>query len=326
MKDRSGALDAVTVVVPTRNRSQTLRQSLHSVLGQQDVELSVVVVDDASTDDTREIVHNLSGVRLIRHDRPTEQRIARNHGASSATTPWLAFCDDDDLWAPTKLRRQLDAATASGGDWCTASALHVDEDLVPIGGERLSDPQDLFRHLLHRNVVPGGGSGVLVRRALFDQVGGFDDSARFVEDWDLWIRLFQHGRVACVDELLVAYRQWSRSFSHNAFDNQYAAFRALTNRFSGDESIEDQKPQRSSAFEVRQRLRSEGRVSVAKDLPRLIHRDPADTIPMLLMLGLPNPLLTELRLRRLGMDEVERADAWLAPYRLAVNDPSVSFQ
>ncbi|MGP0111078.1 MAG: glycosyltransferase family 2 protein [Acidimicrobiales bacterium] len=311
--------------MPTRNRSRTLRQTLHSVLGQQDVELAVVVVDDASTDETPEMVHNLSGIRLIRHDRPTEQRIARNHGASTASTPWVAFCDDDDLWAPTKLRRQLDTAAASGATWCTASALHVDEELAPIGGERLSDPQDLTRHLLHRNIVPGGGSGVLVQRALFDQVGGFDDSARFVEDWDLWNRLFQHGRVACVDELLVAYRQWSRSFSHDAFEAQYAAFRALTNRFGGDESIEHEKPQRSSAFEVRQRLRSEGRISVGKDLPRLIHRNPADTIPMLLMLGLPNPLLTEVRLRRLGKDEVKKADTWLAPYRLSVNDPSVSF-
>ncbi len=148
-------LNSVTVVVPTRNRAGMLRSTLHSILSQKDVSLSLVVVDDASNDETSEVVQGIHGARLIRHENPTEQPVARNHGAGIATTPWVAFCDDDDLWAPMKLRKQLDALVASGADWCTVSALHVTENLIPIGGKRLSDADKLAEKSLLKTLYPG---------------------------------------------------------------------------------------------------------------------------------------------------------------------------
>jgi GT2 family glycosyltransferase len=314
--NRPDEMDQVTVVVPTRNRSALLRQTLASITAQEGVETTIVVVDDASTDDTALVVAGLPGIRLIRHEVPTEQRIARNHGAEVATTPWLAFCDDDDLWAPTKLSTQLDALRRTGADWCTSSALHVDGGLTPIGGERLRDPADIDRLIAGRNVVPGGGSGVVVRRSLFETLGGFDDEARFAEDWDLWIRLSRAGSVTCIDELLVAYRRWPQTYSHQAFDDQYASFRAVTDRAAAaDGSAPAIRPRRSSQFEARQRLGTESRWAVARDLPRLVRQAPADAVPILLMLGLPDSMLTSLRLRRLGRADVARAEQWLAPYR-----------
>jgi hypothetical protein len=315
VRDPTEESDQVTVVVPTRNRSAILRQTLQSIAAQHDVTFTVVVVDDASTDDTPGVVAGMPDVRLIRHDHPTEQRIARNDGAAAATTPWLAFCDDDDLWAPTKLATQLAALARSGADWCTSSALHVDQGLIPIGGERLGDPAQIDRLIAGRNIVPGGGSGVVVRRSLFEAVGGFDDDARFAEDWDLWIRLARAGTATCVDGLLVAYRRWPQTYSHQAFDDQYASFQAVTDRAAANGSSPPVRPQRSSAFEARQRLATESRWAVARDLPRLVRQTPGDTIPILLMLGLPDSVLTELRLRRLGMADVARAEQWLAPYR-----------
>ncbi len=314
--NRADGSDAVTVVVPTRNRCELLRQTLHSIAAQEEVETTIVVVDDASTDDTALMVAGIPGVQLIRHEVPTEQRIARNHGAEVATTPWLAFCDDDDLWAPTKLSTQLAGLRRAGADWCTSSALHVDGDLTPVGGERLRDPADIDRLIAGRNVVPGGGSGVVVRRSLFEAVGGFDDDARFAEDWDLWIRLSRAGTATCVDELLVAYRRWPQTYSHQAFDDQHASFRAVTDRAAAaGGSAPAVRPRRSSQFEARQRLGTESRWSVARDLPRLVRQTPADAVPILLMLGLPDSTLTSLRLRRLGRADVARAEQWLAPYR-----------
>jgi glycosyltransferase involved in cell wall biosynthesis len=294
-------------------------QTLHSVQNQEGVSVTTVVVDDASDDDTYARLHALDDIEVIRHAVPTEQRIARNHGAERASTDWIAFCDDDDLWAPSKLSQQLRAAEAAGADWCTSSAIHVDGMLTPIGGERLRDPKEIVKHIPYRNVVPGGGSGVLVRRSLFEDVKGFRNDARFAEDWDLWLRLSRTGVAACVDELLVAYRQWAQSFSHHDFQAQFDAFSKLT--LGADEASEARaKPQGSSAFEVRQRLRSEGKVSVAKDLPRLMLGSPRDLPPMLLMLALPETTLTWMRLRRLGRREVERACTWLKPYRLTMTD------
>jgi glycosyltransferase involved in cell wall biosynthesis len=314
----TGDPELVTVVIPTRNRATILRHTIQSILRQEDVRISIVVVDDASSDGTSDVVRSLPEVQLIRHESVTEQRIARNHGASVATSDWIAFCDDDDLWAPNKLRRQLDEMSKTGAEWCTASAIHVDQNLRPIGGERLKDARRVTRSLREQNVVPGGGSGVLMRRSLFESVGGFSESARFVEDWDLWIRLSERSPVACVDELLVAYRMWPISFSHHAFDMQHAAFCALVESVNVERSDVLARPKTAGIFEVRQRLASERRRSVAKELPRLLKSYPGEALPILLMLGLPNSLITALRLRRVGRADIRAADRWLDVYRTAV--------
>ena len=146
----------VTVVIPTHDRKAMLQQALQSISRQRDVSLSVIVVDDASIDGTSKLVEGSEGVHLIRHEIPMEQALARNHGVLEASTPWIAFCDDDDLWEPTKLRRQLDAAKAGGSDWCTVNAVYVDHDLVPVGGSRLADPHLVTRQILERNIIPVG--------------------------------------------------------------------------------------------------------------------------------------------------------------------------
>ena len=106
----------VSVVVPTRNRSALLALTLHSVFRQQDVDLEVIVVDDASADDTAAVLRTIADprLRLIRHETSQGVSAARNRGAAQARGEWIAFLDDDDLWAPAKLALQLRAARASG--------------------------------------------------------------------------------------------------------------------------------------------------------------------------------------------------------------------
>jgi glycosyltransferase involved in cell wall biosynthesis len=99
----------VSVVVPTRNRSALLELTLRSVLCQRDVDLELIVVDEGSTDDTPTMLAAVadSRLRVIRNDTPRGVSAARNRGAASARADWVAFLDDDDLWAPDKLTRQL---------------------------------------------------------------------------------------------------------------------------------------------------------------------------------------------------------------------------
>ena len=96
----------VSVVIPTRNRTALLAMTLRSVLRQRDVTLEVIVVDEAaSTDDTGARLAAIRDPRLrvIHHDAPRGLPAARNHGAEEARGEWLAFIDDDDLWAPDKI-------------------------------------------------------------------------------------------------------------------------------------------------------------------------------------------------------------------------------
>jgi glycosyltransferase involved in cell wall biosynthesis len=107
----------VSVVIPTRNRWPMLStHALPSALAQEDVDLEIVVVDDASGDGTAARVAELGDprVRVVRNETNRRLPASRNVGAEEARGTWLAFLDDDDLWSPRKLRAQLDVAQASG--------------------------------------------------------------------------------------------------------------------------------------------------------------------------------------------------------------------
>jgi len=202
-------LPTVTAVIPTRNRLMLLQRCLSGVRAQVGVSVAVVVVDEASADGTAEWLAGPAGaaIDVIRHDRPLGAPAARNAGLARVTTPWVAFCDDDDLWAPTKTREQLDAMAARPGtEWACSGAVHVDDRLVPFAAHRLTVEQGVRGRILSQNVVPGGGSGVLARTDVIRELGGFDTSLVELEEWDLWIRLARRGEPAIVDRPHVAYR------------------------------------------------------------------------------------------------------------------------
>jgi glycosyltransferase involved in cell wall biosynthesis len=199
----------VSVVVPTHDRRRLLVQTLRSILRQQSVDFEVIVVDDGSRDGTAEAVAGLrdARVRLLRHDRPRGVSAARNTGIAAARGEWLAFCDDDDLWAPDKLARQLQAAHDTGRHWVYTGEVHVDVDGLVVGGAPPMPPAALLERLGQANVVPGGCSGVVFRRGELAGEELFDGHRyRHFADWDLWIRLARRGPPAWVSSPLVGYR------------------------------------------------------------------------------------------------------------------------
>jgi glycosyltransferase involved in cell wall biosynthesis len=199
----------VSVVVPTHDREVLLRQTLRSILGQRGVDFEVIVVDDGSSDGTTAAVAGLDDprVRLVRHARPLGVAAARNRGVAEATGPWLAFCDDDDLWAPDKLARQLQAAAQTGASWVYTGEAHIDAGRRVVGGSPPPPPWQLVEQLARCNVVPGGCSGVVLRRAALGNREAFDGRRyRHFADWDLWIRLARDGPPAGVLSPLIGYR------------------------------------------------------------------------------------------------------------------------
>lgn len=208
--------DVVTVVVPTRNRATVVATTLAAILSQREVDVRLVVIDEGSTDGTPLLLQHIAAaepVRVVRNDTARGLPAARNQGTAHADTEWIAYCDDDDVWAPDKLRAQLDATRLTGAGWsCTGSVL-VDEGLRVVGHQRVDPTIDIAAALQRANVVPAGGSGVLARRSLVEDAGGFDESLPSSEDWDLWIRLAARAELAVVDRPLVAYRLWRNSMS-----------------------------------------------------------------------------------------------------------------
>jgi glycosyltransferase involved in cell wall biosynthesis len=205
----------ISVVIPTHNRSAWLRLTLQSVLWQRDADLEVIVVDDGSTDDTARAVTALgdSRIRLLRHDTPRGVSATRNHGAAEARGEWLGFIDDDDVWAPDKLARQIRAARTTGRTWVYAGTVNVDDALRVIGGTSPPPPDEVSRLVRHCNVIPGGGSNVIVRRDEFERAGPFDLRLKNTEDWEMWIRLAKQGPPAWVPQPLLGYRVHSGNAS-----------------------------------------------------------------------------------------------------------------
>jgi hypothetical protein len=118
----------------------------------------------------------------------------------------LAFCDDDDLWAPDKLARQVAAAEASGRRWAYGGAVHVSIDLRVLSAHLPPSADRLVARLPSWNLMPGGSSNVIVRADAFESRGGWDDGLVNLADWDLWARLAQDGLPAEVYAPLVGYR------------------------------------------------------------------------------------------------------------------------
>jgi glycosyltransferase involved in cell wall biosynthesis len=198
----------VSVVVPTHNRSRLLGLTLASVLRQRGVGLEVIVVDDGSTDDTVDTLKRIRDprVRTVRHETALGVSAARNRGVSEATGRWVAFLDDDDLWAPDKLSVQLRAAEDARSRWVYAGAVNITIDHRILGGAPPEPPEVIAARLRGANLIPGGCSGVIVERDALPPEGTFDGTYRHFADWDLWIRLLLNGPPAWVPRALVGYR------------------------------------------------------------------------------------------------------------------------
>jgi glycosyltransferase involved in cell wall biosynthesis len=229
----------VTVVIPTHNRRELLLNALMSALGQAGVALEVIVVDDGSSDGTAEMLASLTDrrARVVRHETAQGVSAARNRGIAEARGEWIAFLDDDDLWAANKLWLQLEAASKTGRRWVYVGHVNMNLANRVTGGGPPLPPDEVLRQLPQSDVVPGGCSGVIATRRILEEVGLFDPQLQPLADWDLWLRLARVGTPAWVSRPLVAYRVQAASMSMNTARVQ-AEFEILARRYgAGNRAI-----------------------------------------------------------------------------------------
>lgn len=183
-------------------------RALASALGQRGVTVEVIVVDDASDDGTAGALAAFpaGALTVIANAEPAGVSRARNAGLAAARGRWVAFLDDDDVWAPDRLRAQLEElARRPDAGWACVASVVVDASLRIIGAQHPPRAAELPGSILRYNAVPGGASGVLARTELVRELGGFDPRLRILADWDLWIRLVLRSPLATIDRPLVAY-------------------------------------------------------------------------------------------------------------------------
>lgn len=210
--------ETVSVIIPTRNRRELLLRTLRTALRQDVSDLEVIVVDNGSEDGTSAALRRVGDerLRLVRHE-PLGVSGARNRGLEAARGRWVAFLDDDDLWSPRKLGRQLAAIRAfPGAGWSAVGAVTVTSTWQVVGRVRHPPTSGQVRRLaLASNPIPGGGSGVLADAQLVRQLGGFDPLLGMLADWDLWIRLALAADMAPVAEPLMLTVRHEDNMSRN---------------------------------------------------------------------------------------------------------------
>jgi hypothetical protein len=199
----------VSVVIPTYNSATLVTQAIDSALAQSAAPAEILVVDDGSTDDTRErlAAYGPRITYLLQENQGVAA--ARNLGLSRARGQYVAFLDADDVWHPQKLELQLVvfdnnselALLGTGRTWPLDLTLPRRGPIRPIA----------WRDLAVKNHFVA--SSVLVRREALDRAGGFDRSLHGPEDYDLWLRIAQTAAVANLELPLTGYRTSPGSLS-----------------------------------------------------------------------------------------------------------------
>lgn len=197
----------VSIIIPTYNRAGILPRAIDSVINQTFEDFELIVVDDASTDGTAAVVDEYDDERItyICHETNAGNGTARNTGISNSTGTYVAFLDDDDVWLPTKLERQVAVFEQSpqsvGLVYCWMNYYHGDE-LIERRHPTLQG--DILREMLDKNAITSA-STIMVRRTAIDTVGKFDTDIPRGVDTDFIRRIAKAYQVEYVPEVLVEY-------------------------------------------------------------------------------------------------------------------------
>jgi len=234
----------VSVVITAYNSEAFVAEAISSVLEQTHPVDEIVVVDDGSTDHTRDIVESFSqrGVRYT-YQENRGPGAARNCGIRETSGELLAFLDADDVWLKDKVESQCDflaahpeVALVSGFAWWW----NVKEDRRFISGEVPKSMTSLRRDILVYNKI-GNPSRVMLRRSVLADVGVFNEDIRWGQDWDLWIRIVTHYNATILPKPVIVYRWHEKNLSHTRrWERLYSYWNVSRHAIQANQSVSQQ--------------------------------------------------------------------------------------
>lgn len=197
----------ISVVIPAYNAERWIGEALDSVLAQTYPPTEVIVVDDGSTDGTRSVIQRYAGRVNYLYQENRGQAAARNAGIRAAIGEYIAFIDADDLWQAEKLALQVEKLK-EGYEWVICNFANFDDSthqLVDMPKLKLYEGDVLEQLFL---ICFIGSPTPVVKRDIFDKVGGFDESPSllFGEDWEMWLRIAASYPLGVVHKTLALHR------------------------------------------------------------------------------------------------------------------------
>lgn len=214
----------IDVIIPVFNGASFIEKALSSVQRQTYLPRKIIVVDDGSTDRTKQIVLDFSSKNTIAIEYIYQENggpnKARNKGIGASSATLLAFLDADDEWVENKLEEQVkifqvDEFENTGLVYCSYSLIDTDsETLIDNYAVTLDTTYkgQIFDKVLTANKIIGSASAVLIKRECFTVVGTFDESLKVSEDWDMWIRISEKFAINYVNKALVKIRRHANNF------------------------------------------------------------------------------------------------------------------
>lgn len=192
----------LSVVIPSYNRAALLKRSIDSVLKQSRAADEIIVVDDGSTDDTRQLLEDHYPQVNYLYQENKGVSSARNTGITNANYEWICLLDSDDSWQADKLEKQVQALT-NNPDYMlchTNEIWYRNGELLNQGKKHEKRGGHIFQHCLPLCVI--SPSSVMIKRNLFDSIGLFDESLPACEDYDMWLRICCQRPALFLDEPL----------------------------------------------------------------------------------------------------------------------------
>lgn len=221
----------VSVIIPTFNRLELLKQTVESVRNQTFKEYEVVVVNDGSDDGTAAWLGQQNDLIVINQEN-SGIATSRNKGIKTSKGEWLAFLDHDDIWGPDKLQTQVDFIK-SNPEVSMVAVKHVRL------GTRIKQNRpgkwmkgDLFVKVFSESFIHT--SSVMIKRAVLEKVGGFPTKYRFADEFDVWLKISQKYQIAFFDGPLVFIRFYESNTSHNRIGVRTDTYDILMSNYDMD--------------------------------------------------------------------------------------------
>lgn len=236
MGDRKDAAEKVSVLIPTYNRAEFLPETIESILTQTLLPEEIIVVDDGSSDNTREVVARFGA--KVKYYRINNSGVckARNVAVSYASAPYIAFCDSDDLWRQDKLEKQMrfhvrypeiqhsftNFSIVMDGKWLSETKFDSASQTFFAHCERVSDSGVICDAPLYEELLkfqPIFPSTTLMSRDFFYKVGGYKDLLGRIlsEDLEFALRCVQHAPIGIITDPVVGIRKHSSNFSRDNY-------------------------------------------------------------------------------------------------------------
>ncbi len=228
-------LPLVSVIIPTRNRKIFLRRALESVFGQTYKNIQIIVVDDASTDGTEDMILSIQRSSLqqellyIRNAHPEGGARARNTGIRQAKGEFVSFLDDDDEWLPEKTAIQADFLMHNP-EYAGVSCLYYQE----CGdASRLSAAKEevTFQDMLWGNIC-GSFSFAMTRREQVIYTSGINESLPSSQDWDFWLKMAAIGKIKVIQSPLAIYNVGNHDRISTRYRDIYGGYRKIFLQYS----------------------------------------------------------------------------------------------